>query len=1143
MNDLPTLLTERWFAVVLLLAALLLGVLLVWLRSRLLLLVCSAIALMGAGGLVLTEPIGRWIVFGALGLFLVLMLVLIFTSAWGPRLAWCLGAVLLFGAGGYCRATGRGMLLLVDVAGSIDRENRAWLFLLLGLIPLTIVSWRGLGIRRRSLEPGLARRRLAFVARALALVCVALALAEPHLGVPHDHTTVLFVLDRSFSVPEEMDKDGVSDLRWKRVRKFLNDAVRLRPRGRERDQIGLIVFGRKPRLELLPGDAPRFNLQEITSQVDGNATDIAAALQLALATFPPDSARRIVLLSDGNENRGSAARLAQMARSAGVEIDVVPLGAGKRQENEVLVERVEAPMQVERGAPLPLKVWVRSYSPNPVVGTLVVRQISTRGDHLLAEPLRVKLELGLNPFSFRVPPSKEDESYTYEAEFQPENLPGDRPQNNRAATHVIARGRRRVLLLEAEVGKHEKLFDTLRASGPSRFQVESRSVDFLGSFPDGDRLAAWLGNFDCILLCNIPADRMTAEQMEAIRANTHDQGCGLVMVGGPESYGAGGWQNTAVEKALPVDADIKGIETDDKSGLVLIMHASEMADGNMWQKRIAKLAIERLSPRDHVGILHYDFNVSWHIPMGEVGADRNRLMRLVDRLVPGDMPDFDPALKMAYDALTDPKRRLSRRHVILISDGDPLQQDQKILPRMRAAKVTVTTVGVATHGAPQDVLMKQIATATKGQCYLPKKASELPAIYIKETRLIAQSFVHEQLFAPVVNFRAGPTAGFPDSVPNLRGFVRTTKKTGSNLRVEEALSTPPFAGQVFPLLASWQYGLGKSVAFTSDAGQPKFWSEDWAKSPLYGKFWEQIVDGALRPVESKNLTILSDYRDGRIHVVVEARTDKGEPDLNLRDLRAEVTPPNAGVDAPRRPKLKFEQRSPGVYEAEAPADEAGSYFIGFQTTRMVDGKPQRESVRGSVTVPYAAEFADLESNPELLKQLAFETGGESYKDDETDLDRVARAGTVFRPGLPGIMNPQPVWPWLLFMAAILLLIDVCLRRLALERFGIGTALGALWDRLRGRGIAAPVTATLDRLQSRKAKVSEELSSRRFEPGDRPVSPLEGPTGQASTPRATPPAAAPPPAQPQESEAEDFFSRLQRRKKQIKKDRGDEPEQR
>ena len=111
-----------------------------------------------------------------------------------------------------------------------------------------------------------------------------------------------------------------------------------------------------------PREQPRFNLKEITSLVDGSATDIAAALQLALASFPPNSSKRIVLMSDGNENRGSAASLAALARASGVEIDVIALGEGQRQENEVLLERVEAPTHVERGAPLPLKVWVRSFS-------------------------------------------------------------------------------------------------------------------------------------------------------------------------------------------------------------------------------------------------------------------------------------------------------------------------------------------------------------------------------------------------------------------------------------------------------------------------------------------------------------------------------------------------------------------------------------------------------------------------------------------------------------------------------------------------------------------------------------------------------------------------------------------------------------
>src|SRR5262249_29187675 len=154
---------------------------------------------------------------------------------------------------------------------------------------------------------------------------------------------------------------------------------------------------------------------------------------------------------------------------------------------------------------------------------------------------------------------------------------------------------------------HQFLADQLAAAGNKKFKVILQPVSVLDNYKDRDQLAVFLSNFDCVILANVSADQVTEEQQEAIRTNTRDQGCGLVMVGGPDSFGAGGWQNTAVEKALPVDSDIKSLKVQGKGGLVLIMHASEMADGNFWQKKIAKLAIERLGPADEVGVIDFGF--------------------------------------------------------------------------------------------------------------------------------------------------------------------------------------------------------------------------------------------------------------------------------------------------------------------------------------------------------------------------------------------------------------------------------------------------------------------------------------------------------------------------------------------------------
>src|SRR6185295_284100 len=113
---------------------------------------------------------------------------------------------------------------------------------------------------------------------------------------------------------------------------------------------------------------------------------------------------------------------------------------------------------------------------------------------------------------------------------------------------------------------------------------------------DPDQLNFFLSGLDFVILGNVPRDSFTPEQDAALRSCVHEQGCGLIMIGGRSGFGGGGWKNTEVEKALPVTCDLKSLKVEGRSGLVLIMHDSEIMEGNMWQKKIAKLAIEKLSP-------------------------------------------------------------------------------------------------------------------------------------------------------------------------------------------------------------------------------------------------------------------------------------------------------------------------------------------------------------------------------------------------------------------------------------------------------------------------------------------------------------------------------------------------------------------
>src|SRR5262249_1469295 len=158
------------------------------------------------------------------------------------------------------------------------------------------------------------------------------------------------------------------------------------------------------------------------------------------------------------------------------------------------------------------------------------------------------------------------------------------------------------------------------------------------------------------------------------------------------------------------------------------------------------------------------------------------------------------------------------------SDGDPQQRDKKLLRQIKADKITIATIGIATHGQFEDSSMEEIATINpetgKKRYYKVDDPKKLPAIYIKETRLVSQAFVHRGDLKPILTVQSGPTqkltADENRRMMTLHGFVRTSAKESP--LVEVPIVTPKLPDDDFPILAHWTYGLGKGVAFTSDAG-------------------------------------------------------------------------------------------------------------------------------------------------------------------------------------------------------------------------------------------------------------------------------------------------------------------------------------
>lgn len=907
---------------------------------------------------------------------------------------------------------------------SVAFGRPAWL-LLLPILGLLLLYWS------RSSLAGLGRwrRRLAIAARMTVLSLIVLALAEPQIVWRNNRLTTLYMVDLSQSLPRD------------KVEPMLNFVRQSTLEHRQADDLaGMIVFGKNARVEVPPAPS-EIRFLGVESSLDTDNTDLAGALKLAMGSFPEDSARRIVVLSDGNQNRGNAFEQALQAKSQGIQIDVLPINYNYDNDQEVLVEKVSLPSDVKVGETVSLNVVLRATAPSK--GQLQVFQNDSKGGRTPApgneQPIPIELPRGVSVYNLKQVIT-EASFYRFSAEFIPDRTTVDkRAVNNIAEGFTHARGSAKVLLIESKRGEHASLVKALQEK---KIQVDTLLAPTIDGGGDvgGDQLPSDIGQlqpYDAVILGNVPKDSFSANQIALLEKNVHDMGAGLIMLGGSSSFGAGGWRNTPVEKALPVDMEIKSMKVTGKGALVMIMHASEIAEGNYWQKVVAQEALKTLSPMDMAGMLHWMGTESWLFTLRNIEGNRDIMLRAIDRMTPGDMPDFDPSLIMAAKALqnTDAASRL----IICISDGDPTPPSSRAIAALQQAKVQVTTVLTAAHGNDVQGLrtMQDLANKTKGRFYNVTSPKALPRIYQKETRMISRPLIFErgQPWVPTLAASTEPIQGIPAPFPGITGLVLTSLK--ENELVECPLQSPEPKGQVNPLLAHWTYGLGRSVAFTSDAGFK--WTTGWQNWDHYAAFWSQVVRWCMRPTDNGNLTMTLRREDGKVKVLVDA-LDKRQQFLNFLQIQGAVVRPSAGSGVPedkstdQQNQLKLVQTAPGRYEATVENAEArGNYFVSLAYSGP-DGS--KGIVSSGISVPYSEEYKELRSNPDELEGLARVTGGTVYdwksRNDVIDMPATVAANNPFR--RDEMTKPasgyQDIWPQLLAAAAFVFLTDVGVRRLA-----------------------------------------------------------------------------------------------------------------
>ena len=562
---------------------------------------------------------------------------------------------------------------------------------LVGLIPL---FWYWMRHTPRRLSP--LRRWLLIGFRSVVFLLVVGSLLRLSLLQAYERANVVFLLDMSQSIATATRQQALAFLRAVVAHK------------RAQDQVGLVVFGADAALEQ-PVSAD-FTLRDITTEVDGTATNIARAIQIGLANFPADGARRLVLLSDGNENVAAAAETGFVARSLGTEIFSLPLGR-PAAEPEVRVDNLLTPSQVKAGAPYRVEAVVFSTFETPATLELF-------RDGAFVGHQEVGLQPGKNRFMFPQQTAEEG-AHLYQLIV---NSPQDTiPDNNRWHAFVEVVGAAKILLLYDPPGNSAALLEALQQQG-----LAVRSLPW-NELPH--TLSGYL-EYDALIFDNVPGFGISVSQMEVLERYVRDMGGGLLMLGGEKSFGAGGYYRTPLEKLLPVDMDVPTKMSIPSLCLVMVIDKSDSMGGSLSETRssatleerttkleVAKIAafsaMKLLNPFDQVGLLAFNADWDWAVPIGEAGK-REQIAGRLAALTHGGGTDLYKGMQEGLRALKEV--RAVKKHLIALSDGLTPNMDFEALMRDAVAhNITVSTVAL---GKDADrTLMDAIAHWGQGRSY------------------------------------------------------------------------------------------------------------------------------------------------------------------------------------------------------------------------------------------------------------------------------------------------------------------------------------------------------------------------------------------------------------------------------------------
>ena len=789
------------------------------------------------------------------------------------------------------------------------------------------------------------------------LTILTLALAGASLLLPGGKQALMLLADRSDSMGDAAaEKALIADIEQRK------GTV----------QTGLISFGGNTGVEYLSGSG---QFAGFDTKIDGSTTAIADALSLGSALLPQDSVRRVLLMTDGLENKGDILAAARRLAASGVRMDVAYFPPQEKKEAQAT--SLSIPGYLHIGETCDIVVTLNSNT----AGKATLRLYCDRAQVGSQE---VELQKGENRFVF---PYKADAEgiHTWSAELTAQW--DTDTANNRADGFTRVIGKPAVLLAADADAETAALAQILQSAG---FIVERKHTAELPTALD-DYM-----KYQAVVLCNVPADSLGEEVMAALDAYVRLLGRGLLVTGGQNSFALGGYEGTKLEEMLPVDSRVENYAQLPKLGLVLVIDKSGSMEAGQYGVSKRDLAVEAaarsvtiLQPKDDVGVIAFDDQAAWAVPMTQA-TDKAKLQEQISTIrIGGGTMMYTPML-LARDALMASNAQL--KHVILLTDGQPADSGfQGVAQDMRDSGITLSTVAV---GKDADIsLLKSLAEIGGGRSYVVDEFSNIVSVFTKETYLATGAYLQNRTFTPAATTLA--PAVLSQGLPQLHGYVNTTPKQMAEVQL--------VSDRDHTIYARRRWGLGRTAAWTSDV--KGLWTQDLLASA-----------NAVRVVSSLVQQVLPENEGSG---ALDAAVDGGQATVRLQADTAEGSTAKATVIAPDNSTftVPLSPTQPGQYEAKFDTSQPGVYIV--KAAQSQPGAPDVMLETG-VSTGWSREYDLRREDPQArLQEAARITGG----------TLLSTAEELFAQSIALKRGRWDAAGALLITALFLFLADVALRRM------------------------------------------------------------------------------------------------------------------